>query len=113
MLGVLQFIPNWLLETKLLRFRKMTFSIKMVTLGLKDPKLRYVLSLRRHRFIFLFSSSQTLTLSFGVWHGEGRRLLIKTCVVIEAEAGPSPGAGATDGRQVNVPVTEKTDENSG
>lgn len=34
-------------------------------------------------------------------------------MVIEAEAGPLPGAGAGDGRQVYVPITEKTDENSG
>ena len=63
------FISNELLENELRRYRKL--ASLTVSLGCKDPKLKYVQSLRQQVFMFLDSATQTLEVSFRVKHGNG------------------------------------------
>lgn len=67
--GVLLFIPNKQLVSKLGMFGKFDSGFKMVSLGCKDPILKHVQSLSRQVFMFLDPHTLTQRVSFRVKHG--------------------------------------------
>lgn len=72
------FIPNEMIQRELSRFGKFASSMRMVSLGCKNPDLKHVLSFRRQVFMFLDSPAQTLDISLRITHDNKSYMIYAT-----------------------------------